>query len=182
MAALVPAIHKGGAGEADGCLVASGCNVDARNERGHDGQKRDLYIQDVSEHRGDPEATMRTYAGSCHCGAVRFEIETDLTWASQCTCSICTKKGVLHHRVPPERFKLLAGRDALALYQFGTRTAKHWFCRHCGIHPFSNPRVAPDKVTVNIRCLDDYDAVKANIEMRTFDGKNWEEALRTFKF
>jgi hypothetical protein len=42
--------------------------------------------------------------------------------------------------------------------------------------------VAPDKVTVNIRCLDDYDAVKANIEMRTFDGKNWEEALRTFKF
>jgi hypothetical protein len=125
---------------------------------------------------------VRTFAGGCHCGAVRFEIETDITKATECTCSICTRKGALHHRVPPERFTLLAGRDALALYQFGSKKAKHWFCKHCGIHPFSNPRAAPDMVTVNIRCLDDYEAEKSNIEIRTFDGKNWEDAIRTFKF
>ena len=130
----------------------------------------------------DGEATVRKYAGSCHCGAVRFEIETDLTEATECSCSICTKKGALHHRVPPERFTLVAGRDALALYQFGTKKAKHWFCKHCGMHPFGNPRAAPDMVIINIRCLDDYDAEKANIEVRTFDGRNWEDAMRRFTF
>ncbi len=75
---------------------------------------------------------MRTYHGSCHCGRVRFEIETELTAVVECNCSICSKKGILHHRVPPERFRLLAGEDALAVYRFNTATAQHLFCRHCG--------------------------------------------------
>jgi len=87
---------------------------------------------------------MQTYGGSCHCGAVRFEIETDLSKAIECNCSICSKKGALHHRVPAENFRLLAGKESLSLYQFGSKTAKHWFYSHCGIHPFSNPRMAPD--------------------------------------
>lgn len=128
------------------------------------------------------EPIMRTYKGGCHCGQVRFEIETDLTKAIECNCSICTKKGALHHRVPPERFKLLAGQDALALYQFGSKTAKHWFCKHCGIHPFSNPRAAPNMYSINVRCLDDFDTERTKIEIGAFDGKNWEEAIKTFKF
>jgi hypothetical protein len=125
---------------------------------------------------------MKTYQGGCHCGAVRFEIETDLATVTECNCSICSKKGALHHRVAPERFKLLSGADSLTLYQFGSRIAKHWFCKHCGIHPFSNARAAPDMYAVNIRCLDDFEAEKANIEIRPFDGRNWEEAVKTFKF
>ena len=122
---------------------------------------------------------MRTYQGSCHCGRVRFEAETDLVQAVECNCSICIKKGILHHRVPPGRFKLLAGQEALALYQFGSNIAKHWFCKSCGIHLFSNPRAAPDLYTINIRCLDDFEREKAHIEIRPFDGKNWEEAMKT---
>lgn len=125
---------------------------------------------------------MKTYRGGCHCGQVRFEIETNLTSATECNCSICTKKGALHHRVPPERFKVLSGQDALSLYQFGSNHAKHWFCKHCGIHPFSNPRAAPSMYTVNLRCLDDFHAAIADVEIREFDGQHWENAAQEFKF
>jgi len=116
------------------------------------------------------------YKGGCHCGAVRFEVQTKLNRTSECNCSVCTKKGALHHRVPPEHFRLLKGEESLSLYQFGTKTAKHWFCRHCGIHPFSNPRLAPDKYSINIRCLDDFWRLLPDIEITRFDGQNWEAA------
>ncbi|MBI4083758.1 MAG: GFA family protein [Candidatus Lambdaproteobacteria bacterium] len=124
---------------------------------------------------------MRTYHGSCHCGRVKFEIETDLTAVVECNCSICSKKGALHHRVPPERFRLLAGEDALAVYRFNTATAQHLFCRHCGIHSFSRPRLAPDQYTVNVRCLDDFDLAVERPEVRHFDGRNFEQAASTFR-
>lgn len=124
---------------------------------------------------------MKTYKGSCHCGKVQFEMVTDLDKAVECNCSICTKKGVLHHRIPPERFKLISGQDALSLYQFGDKTAKHWFCQYCGIHPFSNPRAAPAMYSINIRYLDEFNLETANIEIKQFDGRNWEEAIKSFK-
>jgi hypothetical protein len=104
---------------------------------------------------------------------VRFEINTDLGRISECNCSICTKKGALHHRVPYADFRLLSGEDALSLYQFGTRTAKHLFCRHCAIHSFSTPRIAPDMYSVNVRCLDEFPDALAATETTVFDGKNW---------
>ena len=124
---------------------------------------------------------MQTYRGSCHCKRVRFEIATDLKIAVACNYSICTKKGALHHRVTPAQFKLLSGADALSLYQFDSKIAKHWFCKHCGIHPFSNPRAAPEMYSVNVRCLDDFDLEAAELEIRQFDGRNWEEAIKTLK-
>lgn len=124
---------------------------------------------------------MKSYKGSCHCGRVQFEVVTDLDKAVECNCSICTKKGVLHHRVAPEQFTLLSGSDALTLYQFDSKIAKHWFCKYCGIHPFSNPRAAPAMYSINVRCLDDVDLEKANLEIRRFDGRNWEEAIKSFK-
>jgi hypothetical protein len=88
----------------------------------------------------------------------------------------------LHHRVPPERFKLLSGDNALTLYQSGDKISKQWFCKFCGIHPFSNPRAAPEMYTINIRCLNDFWNKIENIEIKQFDGQNWEEAIKTFKF
>lgn len=124
---------------------------------------------------------MKTYRGGCHCGRVRFEVQTDLTSASACNCSICTKKGALHHSLPAERFTLLRGESELTLYQFGTQTARHWFCKHCGIQPFSNPRTAPEKYSVNVRCLDDFPNVVAAITVTEFDGQHWEEAFANLK-
>jgi hypothetical protein len=114
--------------------------------------------------------------GGCHCGRVRFRVMADVASVIDCNCSICTKKGILHLIVPPEQFELLSGKDELATYEFNTRTAKHMFCRHCGIHPFYVPRSDPDKIDVNVRCLDDIDL--AAITPRPFDGRNWEVAAQ----
>jgi hypothetical protein len=82
-----------------------------------------------------------------------------------CNCSICTKKGVLHHRVTPEQFTLLEGKEYLSLYQFDSKEAKHDFCKQCGIHPFNNPHAAPDMYSINVRCLDDFDL--SNLKKKT---------------
>jgi hypothetical protein len=118
----------------------------------------------------------QTYEGGCHCGRVRFRVTADLSTVSECNCSICTKKGFLHLIVPPEEFVLQRGREDLTTYQFNTKTANHTFCRHCGMHPFYVPRSDPDKIDVNVRCLDDVDATR--IRPRPFDGRNWEQAIR----
>jgi hypothetical protein len=120
---------------------------------------------------------MQTYEGGCHCGRVRMRVQADLSLVTDCNCSICTKKGILHLGVPLDRFTLLQGEDALTTYQFGTNVAKHTFCRYCGIHAFYVPRSDPDKVSVNARCLDDVD-VGALHPSGHFDGRNWEDAMR----
>lgn len=117
---------------------------------------------------------MPRYLGSCHCGDVRFEIETVIDRVTRCNCTICTKKGILHHRVPPERFRLLTDEAALGTYQFGSRVAQHHFCKRCGIHPFTRPRAAPELYTVNVRCLDDYDVEREKPEVVAFNGRDWE--------
>ena len=120
---------------------------------------------------------LETYEGGCHCGRVRFRVRADLAQVLECNCSICTKKGLLHLIVPPEDFELLRGADALTTYQFNTETAKHTFCRNCGIHPFYVPRSDPDKISVNARCLDGVDAAYLR-PTHFFEGRNWEEAQR----
>lgn len=120
-------------------------------------------------------------SGGCHCGAVRFEVDVDLGVEKvlDCNCSICTKKGILHIIVPPARFKLTQGRDALTTYTFGTHVAKHTFCKTCGMHPFYTPRSHPDHVDVNVRCLDGVDVRALRVER--FDGLNWEENVASIQ-
>lgn len=119
---------------------------------------------------------MQTYTGGCHCGRVRFRVTAALDDVSDCNCTICTKKGILHLIVPADRFELLSGADALATYRFNTGVAQHHFCRHCGIHSFYVPRSDPDKIDVNARCLDDVDP--RTLAASPFDGRHWEEAMR----
>jgi hypothetical protein len=118
---------------------------------------------------------MQTYDGGCHCGRVQFRVTADLDRVSECNCSICTKKGFLHLIVPKEQFELLSGGEDLATYRFNTGVAQHIFCRHCGIHSFYVPRSDPDKIDVNVRCLDGIDL--AAIRAKPFDGKHWEDAM-----
>src|SRR5262247_3704373 len=97
---------------------------------------------------------MKSYRGSCHCGRVQFEIRADLNRVSECNCSICRRKGYLHHMVSPDRFRLLQGEDALATYQFGTGRALHHCCRFCGVASFYRPRANPANYMINARCLE----------------------------
>ncbi len=120
---------------------------------------------------------LETREGGCHCGRVRFRATVDLDLLSQCSCSICTKKGILHLPVDLAGFQLLCGKSALKAYTFGTGVAQHTFCAHCGMHPFYIPRAAPHRLSVNARCLDDIDGPNLKPK-RLFDGRHWEDAHR----
>lgn len=100
---------------------------------------------------------MQKYEGSCHCGAVRFVIETDFPELTMCDCSMCRRRNALMVKVPESRFTLIAGEDALGEYRFHTGTARHYFCTVCGIYPFHRKRVTPDHFGVNVHCLDGFD-------------------------
>ncbi len=113
------------------------------------------------------------YHGSCHCGAIQFQVEApEKIKCAECNCSICSKSGYLHLIVPRSKLKLLQGASSIATYSWGTGIAKHTFCKTCGIKPFYIPRSNPDGYDVNVRCLD---PVPVELEIEPFDGKNWEE-------
>ena len=116
-----------------------------------------------------------TYDGGCHCGKIRYRVVIEELEAIKCNCSICTKKGFIHLIIPAERFTLLQGQDDLSTYTFNTGTAKHHFCRHCGIHAFYRPRSHPNGYDVNLRCLEDCPIDLFAIT--SFDGAHWEEKI-----
>lgn len=97
------------------------------------------------------------YTGSCHCASIRFEIETDFPELTMCDCSICRRKNALMVKVHESKFNLLSGEDSLAEYQFHTNTAKHYFCKTCGIYPFHRKRVTSDYYGINVYCLEGFD-------------------------
>ena len=112
------------------------------------------------------------YKGSCHCGAVAFEVEAnEKEVAISCNCSICTKAGNLHLIVPRSKFKLIKGENNLSTYTFDTGEAKHLFCRTCGIKSFYIPRSNPDGISVNPSCLKPQ---PKELIIEKFDGQNWE--------
>jgi len=92
-----------------------------------------------------------------------------------CNCTVCVKSGYLHLIVPGDDFELLAGRDSLAEYRFGSGRARHLFCRHCGIKSFYVPRSHPAGYSLNARCLDG-EQWRA-FPVRSFDGQHWEQAM-----
>ena len=78
--------------------------------------------------------------------------------------------------VARNQFELISGNDDLTTYRFNTGVAQHMFCKHCGMHPFYVPRSDPEKIDVNVRCLDGID-LKA-LKLKEFDGRNWEAAMQ----
>lgn len=123
-----------------------------------------------------------TYTGGCHCGRIRFEVRPPdgrIERVLVCNCSICTQKGYLHWIVPRDAFRLLSGSDAIATYTFNTGVAQHHFCRTCGCAPFYVPRSDPDKIDVNVRCVDGVDVDALAVER--FDGANWEQAYERYR-
>lgn len=116
---------------------------------------------------------MTHYQGSCHCGAVRFSFESEpIEKGVRCNCSICSRKGALMSPTPiaPGDFHIDAQEGALGLYQFGTKTARHYFCKHCGIYPFHTTSRIPDHYRANLGCVDGIDTFALPFDV--FDGKH----------
>ena len=116
------------------------------------------------------------YQGSCHCGRVSFELEARLDYVMECNCSLCRRIGALWHGASEPNLRITSGESELVLYQFNTKTAKHYSCKHCGVHPFSRPRLDPTRWAVNVRCIDGVDL--SALPLKHFDGANWEEAAK----
>ena len=97
------------------------------------------------------------YKGSCHCGAVNIEVETDLTNIVQCNCSICKRKYAKMNLIHKDNFKIISGEENISKYEFGTMVAKHFFCKICGIYTHHARKSDPNGVGVNISCLEGID-------------------------
>ena len=110
------------------------------------------------------------YKGSCHCGSVKFSVETDLSKVVQCNCSICKRKFAKMNLLLKESFKITKGENNLCIYQFNTNIAKHHFCKKCGIFVYSNRRFDPNGIGVNLGCVDDIDTFE--IEAKVADNIN----------
>ena len=112
------------------------------------------------------------YKGSCHCGAVAYEVEGEIQGAIMCNCSMCHRKGAPLWFVARDGLRFVQGEDALVTYTFRKHVIKHRFCKTCGIHthgegvdPKGNPMAA-----INLRCLEGVDLEK--IEISPFDGRS----------
>jgi hypothetical protein len=114
----------------------------------------------------------QTYTGSCHCGAVEFDVTMVLEGLISCNCSICQRKGTILGFTPAENFTLKKGEDDLTDYQFGKKTIHHLFCKTCGVTAFAKSKM-PDRTemrAINIRCLEGVDI--DTLEVKKFDGKS----------
>lgn len=119
-----------------------------------------------------------TIKGSCHCGATQFEVAEAPGKVGRCTCSFCSKRGVLWAYYAPEQFKLTTARDRVSTYQWRSYTVLHHHCAICGCGTYSEspswvegkPDFEHPRIGVNARLFDDFDAEP--LEVFVMDGKN----------
>jgi hypothetical protein len=120
---------------------------------------------------GSRMTALTKYEGSCHCGAVKFEVTMPPpTKAYACNCSMCSRAGWLLAFAKDGAFKLLHGQDAVTDYQFNKKKTHHVFCKTCGVRAYSHGTDKEGRPTmaVNLRCVAGIDAVALPLEM--FDG------------
>lgn len=134
-------------------------------------------------------------AGQCHCGSVKFHVRLSdgLHSARRCTCSYCRMRGAIAVSAELSDIDILEGEDKLTLYQFNTKSAKHYFCSVCGIYTHHQRRSNPHQYGVNVACLEgispfDFDEVPVNdgvshpSDMVAIDGKKPVRLAGILKF
>ena len=130
---------------------------------------------------------LKTYQGSCHCGAVKFEADIDLAQGTnKCNCSICTKTRNWNVIIKPEAFRLLSGQDATSEYRFGSKQGQHLFCKTCGVRSFERGHVKEiggDYVSIKLASLDGVDLTELiESPVRYANGRDnkwWEPPAET---
>ncbi len=74
--------------------------------------------------------------GHCNCGAIAFEIATDVTDVFVCHCSICRRStgsnGIAVLVVDNEDFQWTSGEDLIATWNKPNSDWQTWFCSTCG--------------------------------------------------
>ena len=115
-----------------------------------------------------------SYSGSCHCGAVTFEVEGELpASAVSCNCSHCRRHGLLLTMVSASSVSFTSGEEMLSDYFFNNRVIRHRFCKRCGSQPLAESKDGDgtENRTVNLRCVPDCDLEV--LEIVKFDGASY---------
>ena len=112
------------------------------------------------------------YKGSCHCGQIAFEVESELKQVMDCNCSICSRKGMLLWFVPRDQLRLLTPEERTSTYTFNKHKIKHRFCPTCGVQPYAEAADPSGKpmAAVNVRCLEGVDV--SSLPVKHFDGRS----------
>jgi len=99
---------------------------------------------------------LERHRATCHCGAVELELSLPdgIVNPRRCDCSMCRRKGAIVASVPLAGIRVVKGFDVLRLYQFNTKTAKHYFCSVCGIYTHHQRRSNPQEYGYNVGCLE----------------------------
>jgi hypothetical protein len=66
--------------------------------------------------------------------------------------------------------EIVKGAEALTLYKWGTGTAKHYFCKTCGIYTHHQRRSNPNEYGVNLGALE-------GVNPRDFDPISWVDGV-----
>ena len=121
----------------------------------------------------DGVAIQKKHRATCHCGSVEFELNLPdgLVELRRCDCSMCRRRGAIVASVPLSDITILKGEDVLKLYQFNTKTAKHYFCSNCGIYTHHQRRSNPAQYGFNVACLEGINPLKLE-GIPTNDGVN----------
>ena len=113
---------------------------------------------------------------SCHCGAVRLEIDGELPeWLLSCNCSICKRYGNVMAYYHPRQVKVLAAPDSLARYAWGDKSIAFVRCANCGCfsHWESLDSNQTERMGVNTRLFNNVDV--SGLRVRYFDGaETWK--------
>lgn len=118
-----------------------------------------------------PTTIKETHTLSCHCGAVKLALSlpNGIEKPRRCDCSLCRRKGAIVASVPLDGITLLQGEESLTLYQFNTHTAKHYFCKICGIYTHHQRRSDPTEYGYNVGCLEEVNPFDL-VDITTMDG------------
>ena len=113
---------------------------------------------------------MRTYTGSCHCGAIIFTVNGEFNEGMRCNCSHCKRKGFLLAFAEDSDFTLLHGADAQTTYHFNKHHIDHTFCKTCGVQAYGHGHDGNGNfmTMINLNCLEDLNL--NNIKVTEFDG------------
>ena len=115
----------------------------------------------------------QAHKASCHCGAIELELAfpDGLIDVRRCDCSMCRRRGAIVASVQLSDLKLVRGENTLSLYQFNTKTAKHFFCSTCGIYTHHQRRSNSHLYAINVACLEGVNPLKM-AGIPTYDGVN----------
>lgn len=117
------------------------------------------------------------YAGSCLCGAIRYEVRGEIGDVVQCHCQRCRKANgtafATNAPIKKSDFQLVQGEQFLKSHQ-STATTQRCFCSECGSPIMSIKTDTPEFYRLRIGTLDTPLAQKPTMHIFADSKAEWD--------